>query len=138
MGEHVTIEELQIPPDFLVPQNRKGTQKTKQRINGRFIKGPLPWDWLCRAAALTEKSLHVGLGLWFISGLRKSLTVKMQKRVLSELQVSRRSFYKAVDRMVEAGLVLVTRNPGQTYVITLLLDENETLNSHPLDSQTNN
>jgi len=138
MGEHVTIEELQIPPDFLVPQNRKGTQKTKQRINGRFIKGPLPWDWLCRAAALTEKSLHVGLGLWFISGLRKSLTVKMQKRVLSELQVSRRSFYKAVDRMVEAGLVSVTRNPGQTYVITLLLDENETLNSHPLDSQTNN
>ena len=42
-----------------------------------FIKGPLPLDWMQRAARLPGKTLQVALALWYLAGLQKSLTVKL-------------------------------------------------------------
>lgn len=34
-----------------------------------FLKGPIPLPWLQGAARLPGKALHVGVVLWFLSGL---------------------------------------------------------------------
>jgi len=134
MGQLIDLDELRIPSGFVPPEKKKNRPKAGRRVNGRFIRGPLPWDWVCRAVHLTEKSPHVALGLWFIVGLTKSYTVKLQKKVLLELGVNRQSFYRAVKKMEEAGLISVIRKPGQTYLITLLVDEEKTSNPQPRES----
>ena len=39
-----------------------------------FIKGPIPLAWMMAAAMLPGKSLHVGLVLWYLAGLKKTKT----------------------------------------------------------------
>jgi DNA-binding MarR family transcriptional regulator len=53
--------------------------------------------------------------------MTKKPTVKMQKSVLEDLGVSRHAFYRARDKMEEAGLISVEKKPGQTHLITLLV-----------------
>lgn len=90
-----------------------------KRVKWRFLKGPVPWGWLCQACNLTKKSPQVAIGLCFISGMQKNRTVKMQKKVLRDLGVSRHAFYRARDKMEAAGLISVKKRPGQSPLITL-------------------
>lgn len=84
-----------------------------------FIKGPLPLDWMQRAARLPGKTLQVALALWYLAGLQKSLTVKLSSKPLDAMGVSRDAKYDALARLVAAGLVAVDQKPGQAPIVTL-------------------
>lgn len=84
-----------------------------------FIKGPLPLDWMQRAARLPGKTLHVALALWYLAGLQKSHSVKLASKPLEAMGVSRDAKYDALSRLVAAGLVTVHQQPGQAPVVTL-------------------
>src|SRR5436190_17675163 len=75
----------------------------------RFLKGPIPWAWLMRAAQLPGRALHIGVALWFLSGLTRSFTVKLGGRPLAELGVDRHSKYRALRQLENAGLIHLTR-----------------------------
>jgi hypothetical protein len=113
------LKEFELTNEYLVPGKTETTPSIK-KIDRRFLKGPIPWSWLCEASKLSEKALHVAIGLWFIAGMTKNRTVKMQKRVLDGLGISRHAFYRARDKMEEAGLIAVVGKTGQTHSITLL------------------
>jgi len=86
----------------------------------RFLKGPIPWAWLMRAAELPGRALHTAVALWFLSGVTRSETVKLSGRPLAELGVDRHAKYRALAALEGAGLVRVTRSPGRNPVVTLL------------------
>jgi hypothetical protein len=85
-----------------------------------FLRGPVPWHWLCEAANLPGKALHVGLALHFLSGVRKAVKVPLTTRVLGELGVSRQRARDALARLEGAGLVRVERQPGRIHQIEIL------------------
>lgn len=84
-----------------------------------FIKGPLPLDWMQRAARLPGKALQVALALWYLAGLQKSQTVKLASKPLEAMGVSRDAKYDALARLAAAGLVAVDQRPGQAPIVTL-------------------
>ena len=43
-----------------------------------FIKGPIPLAWMKAVAMLPGKSLHVGLALWYLAGVKKTKTVTLR------------------------------------------------------------
>src|SRR5438034_488995 len=86
----------------------------------RFLEGPIPWAWLMRAAELPGRALHTAVALWFLSGVTRSETVKLSGRPLTELGVDRHAKYRALAALEGAGLVRVTRSPGQNPVVKLL------------------
>ncbi len=84
-----------------------------------FIKGPLPLDWMQRAARLPGKTLQVALTLWYLAGLQKSRTVKLASKPLEAMGVSRDAKYDALARLAAAGLIAVDQKPGQAPIVTL-------------------
>lgn len=86
----------------------------------RFLKGPVQWEWLCQAAVLPGRALHVGIALWHLAAMRKSATVSLSRKVLGELGVQRQAGYRALKALETGGLVRVSRRPGQLSRVTLL------------------
>ncbi len=90
----------------------------------RFVKGPIPYLWIVRAAALPGKALHVGVALWYLSGLKKNKTIKAGGTVFIDLGISPRAKSRALRLFKEAGLITVEQKPGRVPIVTLLWREN--------------
>lgn len=87
-----------------------------------FIKGPLPLDWVQRAAALPGKALHVGLCLWYLAGLTQSKRVRLTSKTTQAMGVSRDAKGEALKRLAQAGLIRVEQCPGCAPEVDLLED----------------
>jgi DNA-binding transcriptional ArsR family regulator len=85
-----------------------------------FIKGPIPLDWVKKASKLSHKSLHVGMALWFFSGLQKSRTVRLCPRQAAAFGVGRTSFHRALGALEEAGLIRANRRRGRCPIVTIV------------------
>lgn len=85
-----------------------------------FIKGPIPLAWIERASLLPGKSLHVGLVLWYLSGLKKTLTFSLGSKQLLAFGVGRDAKAEALSRLSTAGLIAVTQASGRAPVVTIL------------------
>jgi hypothetical protein len=85
-----------------------------------FIRGPIPLDWLSRAAELPGKALHVALAVLWLQGMAKGKPFKLSRQALERLNVERDAASSGLVRLEQAGLVQVERNAGQrpTVVIT--------------------
>ena len=90
-----------------------------------FVRGPLPVDWLARAAALPGQALAVGLAIWFRRGIERRLTFPLYPSALGRFHVNRWSSYRALTALEKAGLATVQRQRGRSPVVTILgLSEN--------------
>src|SRR5262245_35351565 len=87
---------------------------------GRYLKGPIPWDWVVRASMLLGKALTVGLCLWRISGATKSKTVVLANHELEPFGIGRSTKSRALAELEGAGLIRTERRPGRWSEITLL------------------
>ena len=96
------------------PQKRQARQK-----GGKFLKGPIPLAWLVAAGALPGKSLMVGVGLWFLSGLTGSREIKPTGRLWQSLSISRQAAYRSLAALEKRGLIGVKRKAGCAPVVTL-------------------
>lgn len=92
----------------------------------RFLKGPIPIDWLSQAAKLRGRSFHVGLAAWYLAGLTKSRRVKLTSQALKMFGVGRRqTCYLGMDRLAAAGLITVNRKSGRAPVVTIMAPPSE-------------
>ena len=105
----------QAPLSDILAACKRSTTKVPHHKNGdRFIKGPVPWDWIVKAANLSAGSLKVSLALWQLAGMKKSGTVKLSNGILKELGVSRKTKYRALRRLENAGLISVSKASGSS------------------------
>ncbi len=87
---------------------------------GKFLKGPIPWDWLTKAVDLPGKVLALSLVLWREVGCQKSYTVRLSPSAVKAFGVSRTTAYVALTRLEHAGLVSVERHRGRAPRVTIL------------------
>jgi len=106
-----------ISPKSEQKRPKRSVQKTK-----RFLRGPIPLDWLIQAGRQSGKALHVGIALWFLSGLKGSRRkIALSQSILKLLGVSRHSGYRGLTKLEKAGLISVVRHPGRNPIVTILL-----------------
>ncbi len=92
----------------------------RHRLGEKFLKGPIPWDWLLRAFALSGKALHVALLLWREAGCRRTRTVTLCLGGSLPEGLNRQSARRGLRQLVQAGLVRVDQQPGHGLQVTLL------------------
>ena len=85
----------------------------------RFVR-PLPYDWLHRCNRLPGRVTQVALGVWFLAGVKRSLTVRLTAEALDLTGCERHTVYRALTVMEEAGLIRVERRSGAYPQVTLL------------------
>src|SRR3712207_2776291 len=70
----------------------------------KFLKGPVSLGWLARAAQLPGKSLHLGVVLWFLAGLKNTGSVALPSSLLQLFGVDRSAKRRALSQLEKAGL----------------------------------
>ena len=103
-----------------VPALPPSTRPPRHKPGAEFLKGPIPWAWIKRAASLRGRSLAVGLAIWFEAGCRKTDTVKMSLARLQRLGISEGSARRGLNSLKAANLVSVVSLPGRAAEVTLL------------------
>jgi DNA-binding transcriptional ArsR family regulator len=97
-----------------------GRSETKIRHHrSRFLKGPVPWDWIIRASELPGRALIVGLCLWRLSGAMGNRTVTLGNAELEPFGIDRAAKSRALDALEKAGLIKAERKPGRWPIVTL-------------------
>jgi hypothetical protein len=110
------IDQLRVDapvvPSPLVPRHRVGE---------KFLKGPIPLNWLSAAGMQPGKTLHVAVGLCFWAGVKRSRQVPLSMSWLrTTFGVDRYSGYRGLAALERVGLVSVIRHRGRKSMVTLL------------------
>lgn len=87
----------------------------------RFVR-TIPFDWLLRATRLPGKATSIALGLWFLSGVRRSSTFRLTAEAVHLAGCSRSALYRGLTALENAGLIRVARRPGARPLITINTD----------------
>jgi DNA-binding transcriptional ArsR family regulator len=97
-----------------------GAGPPRHRPGEKFLKGPVPWDWVRAAARLPGKALAAGLGVWFEAGCASTGTVPVTLARLARVGISRDAARRALAQLERAGLATLDRRPGRATRVTLL------------------
>ncbi len=97
-------------PEAPPPRHRKGT---------RFLKGPVPWEWLEVAGQLPGKALVVALMLWREAGCSGRRTVSLNQSQIG-MGVDRYAARRGILALESAGLVKTEHHNGAALRVTLL------------------
>ena len=100
-------------------------KKRRKKRTEMFICGPIPLWWITKAAGMEGKTLHVGMTLWFLSGLKRSRKVVLSQLKLRLFDVSRQASYRALSRLESAGLVSVERHQGRNPIVFIQLTDTD-------------
>ncbi|MFL5342051.1 MAG: hypothetical protein ACJ8F7_18050 [Gemmataceae bacterium] len=85
-----------------------------------FLKGPIPWRWIERAARLPGKALAVGLMLWKEAGCEGTHTVRFRSSQAAPFGCHADTARRGLEALQTAGLVAVRYVPGRCLEVTLL------------------
>src|SRR5262249_8390095 len=99
-GRLVLIRRVRLLP---TPYPSTRTSKT----SAPFLKGPIPLWWLQRAAQLPGKALHVGIILWYRTGVTRAASVVLTRARLREFGIHHDTGRRALYALQQAGLVCV-------------------------------
>ncbi len=113
------IDKLALPKDTVRPIKHKA-KVPRHKTGEKYLKGPIPLNWLCAAAHLPGKSFQVAIAIWYLVGLNRSPTVKLNQVVLTDFGVNRNCKYRALDWLSDAGLIFVQKADGKNPLITVL------------------
>lgn len=116
----LVLHEMKISSPTKYSTTRETTKRPQKVKYKRFVRGPIPLEWLSRVARLSDKSLHVGIALWYLRYLTESKTVKLTKKTLDIFNVSRWTARRNLLLMEEIGLVTVDSHTGRSPVVTII------------------
>jgi hypothetical protein len=97
--------------------NGINSRPPKHKPGEKFLKGPIPWDWLEALMQISGETWKVALLIWLESGYRKSRTVPFN---LSHSSLVRRTAQRGLQQLMKAGLVKVEHRRGRPSLVTLL------------------
>jgi hypothetical protein len=105
-------------PDELQPPKRR--RRPRPVRHEWFLKGPIPGQWLKRAASLPGRALHVGLAVWLAAAMRRTNRAKLTRRHLARFAVPYDAGRRGLIALESAGLVFAERRPGRCPLVTIL------------------
>ena len=115
----IDLDHYRLPKGF---KWKTPSRPLRSRIltDKRFVKGPIPLEWLETCASLPGKALHVGLVLWYLAGLKRTKTFALDNTSLEKLGVKRGAKARCLADMERAGLIGIESHAGRNPVITLI------------------
>ncbi len=111
--------DLNIPVKRLQFNHASGTW-VEAPIKELFLCGPIPMNWLSKAAKLPGKTLNVALALCWLHGMAKWKPFKLTQKALTSLHVGRDATSDGLARLEQGGLIRVERKAGQRPIISIL------------------
>ncbi len=95
--------------------------KARAYLRQRFLKGPVPWPWLCAASrsGTGRSPLAVALCIRYLAGRASSDTVKLGHKALEQMGLSRQAAYRGLAALEAVGLVTVERARGRSPRVTI-------------------
>ena len=85
-----------------------------------FLRGPVPMDWLSKAAELPGKTLNVALAIWWLQGMTQSESFKLTRKSLILFNIKRNAASISLKRLEGAGLIKIQKKIGQRPVISII------------------
>jgi hypothetical protein len=101
------------------PPNRKGRRVSS--IRGKFVAGPIDAIWLSHARDLGVTALWVGLGLWYLRGLKRSDTFVVSNMMMQEWGVLPDAKGRALRKLQAAGLITMEQKGKRSPCVTLVI-----------------
>ncbi len=92
-----------------------------QMSANRFIRGPIPYDWISKANGLPGKAGAVGLALWFLAGVKKSHSFIVTAEAIALSGCTRQAFYRGLKALAGLQLIQVTPRKGGRHAVTICL-----------------
>jgi len=114
-----TTSDLHIPVKRLQFDTASGTLVATNKKEP-FIRGPIPLEWLGKAAALPGKTLHVAIAIWWLHGMSGNKPFKLTQKALNYMNVERDAVSAGLLRLERAGLIQAERKPGQRPTISII------------------
>lgn len=111
------INKFKIPTEF---QSIEPNIRAIAPVDKMFLKGPIPLTWLQNASKCSGRSLHVGVVLWFYSGMIRTATVPLNLSRLVDWGIPRDAARRALVQLERAGLVTVDRGVGRKPSVTII------------------
>ena len=114
------LEELQLEPGVACSLPTLPIEDEHPRKKQRFIRGPIPADWIEQSARLPGKALQVALMVRYLDGFEQTGTVKLRPSVRNAYGMDRFSCTRGLDQLEAAGLISVRRKRGSSPVVTIV------------------
>ena len=119
--EEFDVDRLRLDTSlFPTPLARSVRSVPRHRQGERFLRGPVPWAWLEAAARQPGKTLHVGVVLWLLVGMKRSACVTLNLSRLGALGVSRYAASRGLKALRAARLVKFEGRLGRVARVTVL------------------
>lgn len=84
------------------------------------MRGPIPLEWMRTTYALGGKATCVAVEIWFLVGVTKSTTVRLNLSSMEKRGMSRSAASRALGRLRRAGLIEVQFHPGTRSMVTVI------------------
>jgi hypothetical protein len=127
------LDRLRLPDEQMLrqttanPEGKRISSKAR-KVLGEFVKGPIPLDWIGRAARLAGKApLATALAIMFEVGRRRSPEITLTTAILQRFGVNRKAKYRALKHLRDAGLIAVHQEPRRNPVVTVIDIKDEPL-----------
>lgn len=91
----------------------------ERRLQGRFLKGPIPFHQISAAAKLPGQALSVYLATHHQTSMTRRDWVVLPRSLMDQLGVSRDAKARALQQLESASLVQVVRSEGRTARVRL-------------------
>ena len=120
--ERLRVDALAHPP-VLVPEEAVKPRAVSRRAGRKTEYLPqIEWGWLCRMSAMPGKAGWVGLALYRLTVMRKSLTVTFCCREMAEqLGINRKAVGYAMKALEADGFIRARRGRGSFATVELLI-----------------
>src|SRR5262245_59563202 len=108
----IITEEVKVGSiDFAELLRDQGLHELKPKATKKSLYvRTIPLTWAMKMTGLRGKSAAVGIILWYLSGVSKSLTVTLSGVQLKRFGIQRNAGGRALKWLEAAGLVKVARN----------------------------
>ncbi len=106
-----------VPESPLPERSKPKASRPTLRFQGEFAI--VPFSWAKKAAALNGKALAVGLLLYQKTAVSSMPEVVLSHSLLAKLGIEPEAGRRALRALEHAGLVQVTRAPGQAPRVSL-------------------
>jgi hypothetical protein len=107
-------------PEKRIRLDRNTGEWEDNPVKKKFLKGPIPLDWLTAAARLPGKAINVGIALWWLAGMSKTGALKLTRQSQLALNISKDAERDGLRRLRQAGLIELTAQPGQRHTVRII------------------
>ena len=117
----LNLEDYGATSNHELPPSRKPDHRRKLQVEP-FLRGPIPLEWLARAAQLRKPAMPAGLSLWFVRGVSKNTgPLRVSAAVRKKMRLSAGQMLRGLRALAGADLVrFVKEGRGRCPVVEIV------------------